>query len=156
DDLKTWLAGEATTHQRAAPSDHSSASIVSQPPARIVPKGLRAFDIEDADFFLTLVPGPRDRDGLPESVRAWKPRIEAPDPARACTVGLRCGPSGSGKSSIVKAGILPRLGAHVRAIYVEASAGGTETQLVAALRRECPELPAGCPLGAAMAELRES
>src|SRR5262249_15290396 len=36
-------------------------------PPRIVPKGLRSFDARDADFFLQLLPGPRDRNGLPES-----------------------------------------------------------------------------------------
>ena len=33
-------------------------------PIKIVPKGLRSFDAHDADFFLELLPGPRDRDGL--------------------------------------------------------------------------------------------
>ena len=33
-------------------------------PIRIVPKGLRSFDKHDADFFLELLPGPRDRVGL--------------------------------------------------------------------------------------------
>ena len=36
-------------------------------PIKIVPKGLRSFDAHDADFFLELLPGPRDRDGLPDS-----------------------------------------------------------------------------------------
>ncbi len=35
---------------------------------RIVPKGLRSFDQHDADFFLELLPGPRDRNGLPDTV----------------------------------------------------------------------------------------
>ena len=42
-----------------------------------MPKGLRSFDATDADFFLELLPGPRDRDGLPDSIRFWKSRIEA-------------------------------------------------------------------------------
>ena len=45
-------------------------------PIRIVPKGLRSFDEHDADFFLELLPGPRDREGLPDSIRFWKTRIE--------------------------------------------------------------------------------
>ncbi len=45
-----------------------------------MPKGLRSFDRQDADFFLELLPGPRDRDGLPESIRFWKARIEETDP----------------------------------------------------------------------------
>src|SRR5262249_10361460 len=42
---------------------------------KIVPKGLRSFDAHDADFFLELLPGPRDRGGLPDSIRFWKTRI---------------------------------------------------------------------------------
>ena len=39
---------------------------------QIVPKGLRSFDSNDADFFLDLLPGQRNRDGLPESIQFWK------------------------------------------------------------------------------------
>ena len=49
-------------------------------PIKIVPKGLRSFDAHDADFFLELLPGPRDREGLPDSLRFWKTRIEETDP----------------------------------------------------------------------------
>ena len=78
-------------------------------PLKIVPKGLRSFDAHDADFFLELLPGPRDRNGLPDSIRFWKTRIEATDPADTFSVGLIYGPSGCGKSSLVKAGLLPRV-----------------------------------------------
>jgi len=50
-----------------------------QRPVKIVPKGLRSFDANDADFFLELLPGPRDREGLPDSIRFWKTRIEETD-----------------------------------------------------------------------------
>jgi serine/threonine protein kinase len=40
-----------------------------QQPVKPIPKGLRSFDHHDADFFLELLPGPRDREGLPESIR---------------------------------------------------------------------------------------
>ena len=78
-----------------------------------MPKGLRSFDEHDADFFLELLPGPRDRDGLPDSIRFWKRKIEQIDPDLTFKVGLIYGPSGCGKSSLVKAGLLPRLGKHV-------------------------------------------
>ena len=81
----------------------------SQPPLKIVPKGLRSFDAHDADFFLELLPGPRDREGLPDSIRFWKTRIEETDADNTFAVGLIYGPSGCGKSSLVKAGLLPRL-----------------------------------------------
>ena len=76
------------------------------PPVRVRPKGLRAFDQDDRDFFLGLLPGPRDRDGLPESLRFWKVRIEPGEYEDPFAVGLLCGPSGSGKTSMVKAGLL--------------------------------------------------
>ena len=60
----------------------SSTSDSDQRPIKIVPKGLRSFDEHDADFFLELLPGPRDRDGLPESIRFWKKRSSRPTPTR--------------------------------------------------------------------------
>ena len=58
-----------------------------------MPKGLRSFDAHDADFFLELLPGPRDRDGLPDSIRFWKTRIEETDADNTFAVGLIYGPS---------------------------------------------------------------
>ena len=110
-------------------------------PIKIVPKGLRSFDEHDADFFLELLPGPRDRDGLPESIRFWKTLIERTDPDKTFRVGLIYGPSGCGKSSLVKAGLLPRLAKHVLTVYVEATPEETETRLLRALRKACPDLP---------------
>jgi serine/threonine protein kinase/formylglycine-generating enzyme required for sulfatase activity len=123
-------------------------------PARVVPKGLRSFDLEDADFFLGLLPGPRDRDGLPESIRFWKTRLEDTAPDRTFSVGLLYGPSGCGKSSLVKAGLLPRLARHVLVVYVEATGGDTEARLGRVLRHRCPELPAQVPLPDLLARLR--
>ena len=94
----------------------------------IVPKGLRSFDANDSDFFLQLLPGPRDKDGLPESIRFWKHRIESRDDP-SFTVGVIYGPSGCGKSSLVKAGLLPRLARRVVSVYVEATAGETEARI---------------------------
>src|SRR5207245_5922310 len=101
----------------------------------IVPKGLRSFDADDADFFLDLLPGPRDRDGLPESIRFWKTRIEETDPDKPFPVGLVYGPSGCGKTSLVKAGLLPRLTQHVIDVYIEATAVDTELGRFTGLRR---------------------
>jgi formylglycine-generating enzyme required for sulfatase activity len=109
-------------------------------PLKIIPKGLRSFDADDADFFLELLPGPRDRNGLPDSLRFWKSRVEKTDPDQTFTVGLIYGPSGCGKSSLVKAGLLPRLAFNVLAVYVEATADDTETRLLNGLRKRCPQL----------------
>src|SRR5204862_2569791 len=88
-------------------------------PIKIVPTGLRSFDAHDADFFLDLLPGPRDRDGLPDGLRFWKTHVEETDPDATFAVGLIYGPSGCGKSSLVKAGLLPRLSEAVIPVYVE-------------------------------------
>jgi serine/threonine protein kinase/formylglycine-generating enzyme required for sulfatase activity/tetratricopeptide (TPR) repeat protein len=121
---------------------------------KIVPKGLRSFDGNDADFFLELLPGARDRDGLPESLRFWKTRIEPTDPDSTFRVGLVYGPSGCGKSSLVKAGLLPRLSKHVLQAYVEATPAETEARLLRVLRKVCPELPSALDLVDALAALR--
>ncbi len=107
---------------------------------KVIPKGLRSFDQHDADFFLELLPGPRNRDGLPDSIRFWKDRIEETDPDQTFRVGLIYGPSGCGKSSLVKAGLLPRLAKHVLPVYVEATSEETDSRLLRALRKACPEL----------------
>jgi serine/threonine protein kinase/formylglycine-generating enzyme required for sulfatase activity len=124
------------------------------PPIRIVPKGLRSFDAHDADFFLELLPGPRDREGLPDGIRFWKTRIEEMDSDNTFSVGLLYGPSGCGKSSLVKAGLLPRLSDCVFAVYVEATAEDTEARLLNGIRKRCPALAADLGLRDTLAALR--
>jgi formylglycine-generating enzyme required for sulfatase activity len=121
---------------------------------KIVPKGLRSFDEHDADFFLELLMGPRDRDGLPESIRFWKRKIDETDPDQTFRVGLIYGPSGCGKSSLVKAGLLPRLGKHVLPVYIEATPEETEARLLKGLLKTWPELPQGSGLVESLATLR--
>ncbi len=108
---------------------------------RIVPKGIRAFDSHDADFFLQLLPGARDRDGIPDSIRFWKVLIEERDAEQTFQVGLIYGPSGCGKSSLVRAGLLPRLSANIIPVMVEAAPKQTETRLLRAIQKQCPTLP---------------
>ncbi len=121
---------------------------------RIVPKGLRSFDRHDASFFLELLPGPRDRDGLPEGLRFWRTRIESTDPDSTFKVGLIYGPSGCGKSSMVKAGLLPRLNPDILPVYLEAAPEETEARLLRGLRKAVPELDTGLDLVEAMAAVR--
>jgi serine/threonine protein kinase len=112
------------------------------PPVRIVPKGLRALDEHDANFFLELLPGPRDRDGLPETIRFWKTRIEEFDAEKTFRVGLIYGPSGCGKSSLLRAGLLPRLARKAVPVFIEATGDETEARLLRGIRKACPELAA--------------
>ena len=147
------VASELTTPSFPATIPPITPQSDSQP-IRIVPKGLRSFDAHDADFFLELLPGPRDRDGLPDSIRFWKTRIEEKDADTTFTVGLIYGPSGCGKSSLMKAGLLPRLSENVIAVYVEATAEETETRLLNGLRKRCAGLPANLGLKETLAALR--
>ncbi len=167
DDLRHFLAlpssAEKSTFTAPARSELPAPATPLPTPAtsssdhqiiKIVPKGLRSFDAHDADFFLELLPGPRDRDGLPDSIRFWKTRIEEMDADHTFTVGLIYGPSGCGKSSLMKAGLLPRLAENVISVYVEATADETETRLLNGLRKRCPALPDGLSLKETLAALR--
>ena len=136
----------------ASPSGHPDSD---QRPVKIVPKGLRSFDEHDADFFLELLPGPRNRDGLPESIRFWKTQIETFDAEKTFRVGLIYGPSGCGKSSLVKAGLLPRLSASIVCVHVDATADETELKLLSRLKKACPALPDRLNVVDALAAVRK-
>jgi serine/threonine protein kinase/formylglycine-generating enzyme required for sulfatase activity len=171
DDLRHFLVQATEEEKRSLRSSVGAASIPSAPastpvpaalptpisdqrPVKIVPKGLRSFDAHDADFFLELLPGPRDRDGLPDSIRFWKSRIEEMGCDNTFSVGLIYGPSGCGKSSLVKAGLLPRLAKRVTAVYIEATGEETEARLLKGLRQQLPDLPSNLSLIESLAELR--
>ena len=167
DDLRHFLAGAAPEEKSVFAEGRGSRAAIAPAlpgpaptpasdsrPLKVMPKGLRSFDAHDADFFLELLPGPRDRDGLPDSIRFWKSRIEETDADSTFTVGLIYGPSGCGKSSLVKAGLLPRLSADVIAVYVEATAGETEVRFLHGLRKRCAALPADLGLKETLAALR--
>ena len=124
-------------------------------PVKVVPRGLRSFDSHDADFYLELLPGPRDREGLPDSLRFWKTRIEECHADKTFEVGLIYGPSGCGKSSLMKAGLLPRLSQDVISVYVEATTTDTETRLLSSLQKRCPALRESLSLTDALINLRQ-
>lgn len=160
-DLRLFLqAGEATNTQPQRPPGLSGPSNSpnsnpqsSQSGVQIIPKGLRSFDKDDAGFFLELLPGPRGRDGLPESVRFWKNRILAPE-SETFRVGVIYGPSGCGKSSFVKAAVLPQVSNDVLTIYIESTPSETEARLLKALRKAYPDLPADKNLTDSMTAIR--
>ena len=181
EDLRVFLAQHPEIHAESAPGVMSSAAsethaytLVSTPAGlnaessaspgsgsssdsrliKIVPKGLRSFDAHDADFFVELLPGPRDREGLPDALRFWKSQIEETDSDNTFSVGLIYGPSGCGKSSLVKAGLLPRLSPDVTAVYIEATPDETETRLLRRLRKRVPGLQDNLNLKESLADLR--
>ncbi len=160
DDLSHWLAeavvagesSEVTSTRSSATSSLAVQGAAFSP--KIIPRGLRSFDAKDADYYLSLVPGPRDRDGLPESIRQWKNRIEEPDQVATFAVGLLYGPSGCGKSSLVRAGLLPRLSPKIRTIYVEASGDETESRLQHRIGNLFPDFAPDLSLAECLTEIR--
>jgi serine/threonine protein kinase/formylglycine-generating enzyme required for sulfatase activity len=165
DDLRQWQSGRAQVGPIAPGSPSSAAgastkdSLTGDPRSsaadlKVIPRGLRSFEAEDADYFLRLLPGPKDRSGLPDTIRFWKKYIEALDLDETFAVGLIYGPSGCGKSSLVKAGLLPRLADHVVTVYVEATSDGTEARLLKGLHRRVPGVPNELGLAEALAYLR--
>jgi serine/threonine protein kinase len=136
DDLRHFLGAASVEEKSTLTAQAKHDSDVATPPTptsdsqpvKIVPKVLRCFDETDANFFLELLPGARDRDGLPDSIRFWKTRIEKREADSTFSVGLMYGPSGCGKSSLVKAGLLPRLAKSVTAVYIEATGEETEAR----------------------------
>ena len=141
EDLQQWLKPTAAS---------TPAKVTTQ----VVFKGLRSFDANDADFFLELLPGQRNRDGLPESIAFWKQRIEQTDPEQTFSVGLIYGPSGCGKSSLVKAGLLPHLSKDVTVVYVESTPDDTETRILRGIEKRLPELSKSLNLTDTLASLR--
>src|SRR5205823_13489573 len=88
-DLRAWLAEAAASPTVPRPAAGGPADA---PP--LLPKGLRPFDGQDAECFLELLPGPRGRDGLPESIRFWKSALEGRGAEPPFSVGPLYGPSG--------------------------------------------------------------
>ncbi|HND52187.1 MAG TPA: serine/threonine-protein kinase, partial [Pirellulaceae bacterium] len=147
-------SGTLSWRHRSTPTASDRRGAAADIGPRVVPKGLRSFDAHDANFFLELLPGPRDRDGLPDTLRFWKTRIEQTNPDETFAIGLLYGPSGCGKSSLIKAGLLPRLSADVTPLYIEATAAETNSRLLHGLRRRIPALGAATSLKHALSALR--
>ncbi len=152
DDLEAWLV--TAKEDDPLPEDEPEPTL-GNTSLRIVPKGLRSFDQYDSDFFLALLPGPRDRNHLPESIRFWLLRIEERNRDRTFSVGVLYGPSGCGKSSLVRAGLLPRLSDEILVIYAEANVPKLESQLLQELRNEVPALPMEFGLSDTLRHLRQ-
>ncbi len=127
-DLKNWLAYR---------DQWQSKSYVP-----LVPRGLRPFGAEDAEAFVELLPGPRNSLGVPECIQFWKTKLESFITEGELPIGLIFGPSGSGKSSYVRAGLIPRLDSGlIAATYVEATAEDTEVRLIKSLRHRFADIP---------------
>jgi eukaryotic-like serine/threonine-protein kinase len=158
-DLRMFLAAGDSSEAAGRPLTdpplkETSGHLTGESEVPIIPRGLRSFDRGDAGFFLRLLPGPRDRSGIPDSVRFWKTRIQELGPEPAFRIGMIYGPSGSGKSSFLKAGVIPQLSESVQTIYVESTPLETEARLLNALRRACPDLAPDLALAESLASVR--
>ena len=149
DDLTAFLNPPKVGSDLQIASTDSSATI------KVVPKGLRCFDGSDREFFLGLVPGARDRFGVPQEIRFWEHQLRELDPNQTFRVGLIYGPSGCGKSSLMRAGIIPQLPDHLRVLIVEATRDETEQRLKQELLRRFPGLQSSLTLSELFAEIRE-
>ena len=149
DDLRACLSPRESMRGIAASEEPG------QPTLTVVPKGLRSFDANDRDFYLGLVPGPRDRHGIPTEVRFWEMNLRSLDSSQTFRVGLLYGPSGCGKSSLVRAGILPRLPGTVRSLIIDSTADRTEPALRQGILQRFPNMSSELSLPEMLAELRE-
>lgn len=108
----------------------------------LVPRGLSAFGPADAEAFVELLPGPRNQLGTPDSVDFWQSRLHSVGGSESVSVGVVFGPTGSGKSSFIRAALIPALDPRmVVAEYVEATGVDTEVRLMKALRRRFAAIP---------------
>ena len=140
--------------QRFLDSPRIDRSVASFDESALIPRGLSPFSHSDNEFFLPLVPGPRDRQGIPESVSFWKNWIESPAQESEHPVGMIHGASGCGKSSFIQAAVLPLLSARTKVLFVEATPDATELRILDSLRDLFPELEEDS-LPRTFAELRD-
>ncbi|MEM6468498.1 MAG: protein kinase [Planctomycetota bacterium] len=107
DELR-WFAEHGRKLHRASSNDAF----------KIPSRGLRPFTADDANQYWQLVPGQRNARGVPDAVQWWLNRIEEATHA----VLTLYGPSGSGKSSLLHAGVLPFVDSNrTRCITLDAS-----------------------------------
>ena len=132
EELRDWLS-KSQQRQLESPKGTDQPQEESKV---VLPDGLRAYDESAADFFLQLLPGVKDRNLLPPIISFWKRRIEETDPEKTFKVGIIHGRSGCGKSSLLKAGLLPRLASRVIAIPVQATREHTESGLLRAIQNK--------------------
>lgn len=135
-------------------TDSSGGSTSQSDLLPIVPRGLQSFDHEDHPFFLRMLPGPRAAHGIPLSLRFWKNWVAAQDGERSQGVGVLYGPSGSGKSSFIKAGLLPEIQQTTSPVYMDFTVERPVEALLLRLQKYFPESKSCSDLASTLAFIR--
>ena len=145
--LIQWLAGQeaatelltvrASDSERGVGFESTWATTTYRTIAQFTHRGLQPFESDDAKFFLSLVPGAKAPSGLPEAVQFWKDWLESFDGTEYTRVGVLYGQSGSGKTSLLRAGIVPSLAPDVLPILLECRKGETLKQFAESLSSQC-------------------
>ena len=159
-DLKHWCTANleenppklsnhiASTAERERSSDRSS--------LRPRSRGLQPYTEADAEAFFSLIPGPRNRDGVPDSIVFWKRWIESDDPMNDYPVGVLYGPSGAGKTSYIRGGLLNQLDRDVCKVYVECRPGDLGGRLTRIIQSRIHEESTGSSLRELLTRLRNN
>ena len=174
DDLQNWDLDSVQAHLPDVPAaskismEDSKAPASGSPSERgqscksleleniaVVPHGLRPFDSGDSDFFSYLLPGARDRYGVPDCVSFWTSRLLSRDPRDAFRVGVLLGPSGSGKSSLMRAAVLPLVQDASTVVLVEAKPDQLEASLLKQIRHHLAMENDGNSLQKLMTKVRQ-
>jgi eukaryotic-like serine/threonine-protein kinase len=138
---------------------HQTSTIRDQAPAdsselTIFPRGIHPYEAQDAGFFPLLLPGPRGNRGLPECIEFWRSRIEGQRGEDCFRVGVLFGPAGCGKTSLIRAGLLPVLSERISVVHIEATAQGTEAALLELLPKRSDHSSEGIGLATALIAAR--
>ncbi len=161
DDLKHWLMTQANPSGEQRLTSKSTTAGLKTPDALhsstsigLRRRGLQPFTEIDAESYLPLVPGPRDRNGIPDSIRFWHRWVESNDPTTEYPVGVLYGPSGSGKTSYVRAGLLSSLGSSICSVYLECRPGNLGERLTRIVQSRVDEPSSSTSLRDILTRLR--
>jgi serine/threonine protein kinase/formylglycine-generating enzyme required for sulfatase activity len=138
EDLTLWFEDRAKEAGTKRTRELHLSPLNSPVPAspRMGNRGLQPFTELDGEAYLPLVPGQRDRNGIPESINFWRRWVESDDPDLEYPVGILYGPSGSGKTSYIRAGLFRHLSPHVCRVYIESRPGNLAERLTRSIESQ--------------------